>query len=64
MVMHSDVRRKLIRHLIISGNIGLTSAIATLVVTFSQNTKDVVISKFVTIGIVNPTVVCLGLFLI
>jgi hypothetical protein len=35
MVMSNEIRRKIIRHLIISGNIGLTSALATLVVTFS-----------------------------
>ena len=62
MVMSHEVRRKVIRHLIISGNIGLTSALATLVVTFSQSNEDMVMSKFVTIGVVVLTVISLGLF--
>jgi flagellar biogenesis protein FliO len=62
MVMSNDVRRKVIRHLIISGNIGLTSALATLVVTFSQSKEDMVMSKFITIGVVVLAVFSLGLF--
>jgi flagellar biogenesis protein FliO len=62
MVMSHEVRRKVIRHLIISGNIGLTSALATLVVTFSQNKEDMVMSKFITIGVVVLAVFSLGLF--
>lgn len=34
MVVGHEVRRKIILHLIIAGNIGLTSALATLIVTF------------------------------
>lgn len=37
MVMRHTVRRKVILRLIIAGNIGLTSAMATLIVTFVQN---------------------------
>ncbi len=37
MVMSHRVRRRIIRHLIIAGNIGLTSALATLVATFVQD---------------------------
>ena len=62
MVMSHEVRRKVIRHLIISGNIGLTSALATLVVTFSQSKDDMVMSKFITIGVVVLAVFSLGLF--
>ena len=62
MVMGNEVRRKIIRHLIISGNIGLTSALATLVVTFSQSKEDYVLSNFITIGVVILTIVSLGLF--
>ena len=36
MVMSHRVRRRIIRDLILAGNIGLTSALATLVVTFVQ----------------------------
>ena len=36
MVVNHPVRRRIIRHLILAGNIGLTSALATVVVTFVQ----------------------------
>lgn len=36
MVMSHSVRRKVVRHLIIAGNIGLTSALTSLIVTFMQ----------------------------
>lgn len=62
MVMNNEVRRKIIRHLIISGNIGLTSALATLVVTFSQSKEDLVMSKFIPIGVVILILLSLGLF--
>lgn len=63
MVMGSEVRRKIIRHLIISGNIGLTSALATLVVTFSQSEDDLVMSKFVILGVAILVIISMGLFL-
>lgn len=62
MVMNHDVRRRIVRDLIVSGNIGLTSALATLVVTFSQSQEDMVMSKFITIGVIALTVFSLGLF--
>lgn len=37
MVVDHPVRRRIILHLIISGNIGLTSALATLIVTMMRN---------------------------
>ncbi|MFD2159511.1 TrkA C-terminal domain-containing protein [Rubritalea tangerina] len=37
MVMRHSIRRKIVLRQIIAGNIGLTSALATLVVTFVQN---------------------------
>ena len=39
MVVEHPVRRRIILHLIIAGNVGLTSALATLIVTFVQE-KD------------------------
>lgn len=36
MVMRHAVRRRVVLHLIIAGNVGLTSALATLIVTFVQ----------------------------
>lgn len=40
MVVDHPVRRRIILHLIISGNIGLTSALATLIVTMMKNDPD------------------------
>lgn len=40
MVMRHTVRRKVVLHLIIAGNVGLTSALATLIVTFVQNDSN------------------------
>ncbi|MGB6220731.1 TrkA C-terminal domain-containing protein [Haloferula sp.] len=40
MVVDHPVRRRIILHLIISGNIGLTSALATLIVTMTRNDPD------------------------
>jgi hypothetical protein len=39
LVVNHPVRRRVILHLIIAGNIGLTSALATLIVTFVQNSR-------------------------
>ena len=36
MVMRHAVRRRVVLHLIVAGNVGLTSALATLIVTFVQ----------------------------
>ncbi len=40
MVVDHPVRRRIILHLIVAGNIGLTSALATLVVTLMQGNKE------------------------
>lgn len=40
MVVNHPVRRKIIAHLIVAGNIGLTSAMATVIVTFVQRSED------------------------
>lgn len=40
MVVNHPVRRRIIRDLILAGNIGLTSALATLIVTVVQNETD------------------------
>lgn len=40
MIVGHPARRKIATHLIISGNIGLTGALSTLVVTFVQNDPD------------------------
>ncbi len=37
MVVGHEVRRRIILHLIVAGNIGITSALATLIVTFVRN---------------------------
>jgi hypothetical protein len=40
LVVNHPVRRRIILHLIIAGNIGLTSAMATLIVTFVQTNSE------------------------
>ncbi|WP_411847574.1 TrkA C-terminal domain-containing protein [Roseibacillus persicicus] len=40
MVVNHPVRRRIILHLIVAGNIGLTSAAATLVISFVQNSEQ------------------------
>lgn len=40
MVVDHPVRRRIVLHLIISGNIGLTSALATLIVTMMRNDPE------------------------
>jgi len=40
MVVNHPVRRRIIRDLIVAGNIGLTSGLATLIVTVLQNDKE------------------------
>jgi hypothetical protein len=40
LVVNHPVRRRVILHLIVAGNIGLTSALATLIVTFVNNDND------------------------
>lgn len=40
MVVNHPVRRRIIRDLILAGNVGLTSALATLIVTLLQSSSD------------------------
>ncbi|GHC62519.1 TrkA C-terminal domain-containing protein [Roseibacillus persicicus] len=40
MVVNHPVRRRIILHLIVAGNVGLTSAAATLVLSFVQNSDE------------------------
>lgn len=40
MIVGHEVRRKIIFHLFIAGNVGLTSALATLIVTFVNSSGD------------------------
>ncbi len=58
MVVGHEVRRKIILHLIILGNVGLTSALATLIVTFVNNNGEgpAIFSK---LGLMAMGVTCL-----
>lgn len=62
MVVNHPVRRRIILHLIIAGNVGIASALATLIVTLMQDDKgmnDVLLVLFlIVVG-----VVVVGLFL-
>ncbi|HED54427.1 MAG TPA: potassium transporter TrkA [Phycisphaerales bacterium] len=46
MIVSHPVRRKIASHLIITGNLGVTGAIGTLIVTFLQNNDDWLISSW------------------
>ena len=50
MVVDHPIRRRIIKHLILFGNIGLTSAFATLVVTFVQTSGTT--QTFKTLGLI------------
>ena len=52
MVVGHRVRRRIILHLIIAGNIGLTSALATLIVTFVSKSDEGASALFAILGIV------------
>ncbi|MDA0811719.1 MAG: TrkA C-terminal domain-containing protein [Verrucomicrobia bacterium] len=47
LVVNHPVRRRIIRDLILSGNIGLTSALATVIVTFVQTTTTTQVLQMV-----------------
>ncbi len=51
MVVNHPVRRRIILHLIIAGNIGLTSAMATLIVTFVRRGEEPVGQNLLLIGV-------------
>lgn len=59
MVVGHQVRRRIILHLIIAGNIGLTSALATLIVTFVGKSDEGASALFSVIGIVLLTILVL-----
>lgn len=59
MVVGHRVRRRIILHLIIAGNIGLTSALATLIVTFVGKSDQGASGLFSVIGIVLLTILVL-----
>jgi hypothetical protein len=62
-VVNHPVRRRIILHLIIAGNIGLTSALATLLVTFMQSGERGLGGTFIWLGITAIVIVTIGLFL-
>lgn len=62
-VVNHPVRRRIILHLIIAGNIGLTSALATLLVTFIQNDGRGIGGTFIWLGMTAVTVLSIGLVL-
>lgn len=60
MVVNHPVRRRIILHLIIAGNVGLTSAAATLVLSFVQNSEQGVGALFFGIAILAGGVLVVG----
>lgn len=61
MVVSHPVRRRIIAHLILAGNIGITSAVATVVVTFVNRTDEQVYSAFHKVGVLAAGLVALWL---
>lgn len=51
LVVNHPIRRRIILHLIIAGNIGLTSALATLLVTFIQSDERGLGGTFIWLGL-------------
>ena len=62
MVVNDPVRRKIITHLIIAGNIGLTSAMATVIVTFVQRSDEAFEKNLAFLAVLILSVLALGLF--
>lgn len=62
-VVSHPVRRKIILHLIVAGNIGLTSALATLLVTFMESGERGLGMTFMWLGMIAAGLLILGLFL-
>lgn len=62
-VVNHPVRRKIILHLIIAGNIGFTSALATLLVTLMRSDDRGLGMTFAWLGIAVLGLLVLGLFL-
>jgi len=63
LVVNHPVRRRIILHLIIAGNIGLTSALATLLVTFVGNSDQGLGLTFVWLGLAAIGAVAIGLLM-
>lgn len=61
-VVSHPVRRKIILHLIVAGNIGLTSALATLMVTFMGSEERGLGMTFAWLGVIGLGVLVLGVF--
>ncbi len=62
MVLNHEVRRKIILYLIVLGNIGITSVLATLVLTFVQNSGSGAPHLFYILGVLLLGIV--GLYLL
>ncbi len=62
-VVNHPVRRKIILHLIIAGNIGLTSALATLLVTFMNSSERGLGVTFGWLALIGIGVFALGVFM-
>lgn len=62
MVVNHPVRRRIILHLIIAGNIGIASALATLIVTLMQDDKGMN-DVLLVLALIVVGVVVVGLFL-
>ncbi|MGC6466115.1 MAG: hypothetical protein ACON38_10200 [Akkermansiaceae bacterium] len=63
LVVNHPIRRRIILHLIIAGNIGLTSALATLLVTFIQSDERGLGGTFIWLGLTAVVILTIGLFL-
>ncbi|BDS08137.1 potassium transporter TrkA [Oceaniferula spumae] len=62
MVVGHEVRRKIILHLIIAGNIGLTSAMATLIITFIDSGGEGMKHLFGMLGLIVAGIAVLYVF--
>lgn len=62
MVVSHPIRRRIILHLIIAGNIGITSALATLIVTLMRNDPDG-LAGWMALLLIIASVVAIGLLL-
>lgn len=60
MVVNHPVRRRIILHLIVAGNVGLTSAAATLVMSFMQNSEQGVGHVFFWVAVLAVGVMAVG----
>ncbi|MGJ8695518.1 MAG: TrkA C-terminal domain-containing protein [Verrucomicrobiaceae bacterium] len=61
LVVDHPVRRRIILHLIVAGNIGLTSALATLLVTFMKDSDREIGSTFAWLGLTGLVILAIAL---